>query len=76
MISPQSLLQRFGIVVGSLNQGFASHVILHGFFRWVEDPVVCSSGGWVDEAAGDTGDEEAVVDLELDRVFEGLLLLS
>ncbi len=30
----------------------------------------------MDEAAGDTGDEEAVVDLELDRVFEGLLLLS
>lgn len=36
--------------------------------------MVCAPRCWVDEAASNTCNEETVVDLELDGVFEGLLL--
>ena len=74
VICAQSCRQRLLVVVAALNQWLASDIVGHRFLGWVEDLVVAAAGGGVDETAGDAGDEEGVVDLELDGVHEGFRL--
>jgi len=57
-----------------LDKGFASHIVGHILLRWVENLVVTTSRGRVNETSCDAGDEETIVDLELDGVHERLAL--
>ena len=75
VVGAEALLQGVGVVVGALDEGLAGDVVLHVLLGGVEGGVVGSARGRVDEAAGDAGDEEGVVDLELDDVAELALLL-
>lgn len=75
VVRAEALLEGVGVVVGSLDQRLARHVIRHVGLGWVEDLVVGAAGRWVHEAAGDTGDEERVIYLELDGVLERFLRL-
>ena len=70
MVRRQALLQGVGVVVAALDERLARRVVRHGLLGGVEDGVVGAARGRVDEAAGDAGDEEGVVDLELDGVLE------
>jgi len=74
VVSFEALLQRIFVVVRSLDERLAGNVIRHFLLWGVEDLVVGSAGGGVDEAAGDAGHEQIVVDLQLDGVFERFLL--
>lgn len=76
MIGSQPFLQRICIVVGPLDKWFARHIILHRFLRRIEDLVIATAGGGMDEPASNAGNEEAIVDLKFDSVFQRLLLLS
>jgi len=58
VIDSQALLQGLGVVVGALDKGLAGDVVLHGLLGRVEGAVVRAARGRVDEAAGDTLDEE------------------
>jgi hypothetical protein len=40
MVGSKSFLQRVCIVIGTLDQGLASQVILHGLLGWIEDLVI------------------------------------
>lgn len=70
MVGHEALLQGVGVVVGALNEGLSSDVVLHVILGGVEDAVVRASGSRVNETSGDTGNEEGIVDLELDGVVE------
>lgn len=61
MVGAQTLLQSICIIVGSLDQWLAGHVILHCLSGWIKDLVICASGSRVNEPAGDSGDEEGVI---------------
>lgn len=74
MIRSQSLLKSFCVIIASLDQGLAGDVVLHSFLWWVEDFMVRPSRGRVDKAAGDTRDQQTIVDLQLDSMLERLLL--
>lgn len=73
VVGSQTLGESVGVVVGALDQGLAGDIVGHVALGGVEDLVVRTAGGGVDETAGDTSDEEGVVDLELDGVLELLL---
>jgi hypothetical protein len=73
VVSGQTLGESCLVVVGTLNEGLASDVVGHGLLGRVEDLVVRATGSGVDETAGDTGDEQVVVDAELNGVLERLL---
>jgi hypothetical protein len=73
VVGGQTLGEGGLVVVGTLDEGLAGDVVGHGLLGRVEDLVVRAAGGGVDETAGDTRDEQAVVDAELDGVLERLL---
>ena len=73
MVSCKTLLQRVGVVVGTLNQGLAGDIILHIVLGRVEDLVVRPSRGWVDKTSSNSGDQEGIVDLQLNSMLELLL---
>lgn len=75
MVGTETLLEGVGVVVAALDERLAGNVVLHVLLGRVEGCVVGSAGGGVDETAGDAGDEEAVVNLELDGVLELTLAL-
>lgn len=70
----QSLFQCFRVIVGSLDQRLAGDVVLHGLLRWVEHFVVRSSRGWMNESTRYAIHQELIVYLQLDRVFEWLVV--
>jgi hypothetical protein len=76
VVSSQALLEGLDIVVGTLDQGLAGNIVLHVVLRRVEDAVVRAAGRGVDQTAGDTGDQQSVINLELDGVVQLLLLLG
>ena len=76
MMCPQPFLQGICVIVGPLDKWFARHIILHRFFRRIEDLVIAAARGGMNEPASNTGNEEAIVDLKFDGVFQGFLLLS
>ncbi|KAH3668618.1 hypothetical protein OGAPHI_002372 [Ogataea philodendri] len=65
VVGDKSLLQSINVIVRSLDQWLASDVVLHLLLRRVEQLVVRSTGSWVDQSAGDTGNQQLVIDLEL-----------
>jgi hypothetical protein len=71
----EALLEGVGVVVGSLDQSLAGDIVNHLLLGGVEDLVVGSARGGVDQSAGDSGHQQIVGDLELHGLFEGLLLL-
>jgi hypothetical protein len=73
VVGSQTLLEGGLVVVGTLDEGLASDVVGHGLLGRVEDLVVRATGSGVDETAGDTRDEQLVVDAELNGVLERLL---
>lgn len=73
MVGDEPLLQGVGVVIGSLNERFARDVILHVVLGRVEDLVIGSSRGRVYKSSGDTGNEEAIVDLKFDGMLKLLL---
>lgn len=73
VVGSETLGQSLSIVIGALNQGLASDVVLHVGLGRVEDLVVRAAGGGVNQAASDTGHKQAVVNLELNGVLELLL---
>lgn len=73
VVGSQTLGQGVGVVVGALDQGLAGDIVGHVALGGVEDLVVRAAGGGVDETASDTGNEEGVVDLQLNGVLELLL---
>jgi hypothetical protein len=75
VVGGEALLEGLGVVVGALDEGLARDVVLHVHLGRVEGAVVGAARGRVDEAAGDAGDEQGVVDLELNGVLQGRLLL-
>lgn len=75
VVGDETLLEGFSIVVGTLDEGLAGDVVLHGDLGGSELLVVGATGGDVDQATGDAGDEEVVVDGELDNGVQGLLLV-
>jgi hypothetical protein len=76
VVGSQALLEGLDVVVGTLDQGLAGNIVLHVVLGGVEDTVVRATGRGVDQTTGDTGDQQSVVDLELDGVVENLLLLG
>lgn len=76
VVGGETLLERVGVVVGALDEGLAGEVVLHVDLGRVEGAVVGAARGGVDEAAGDAGDQQGVVDLELDGVLQRGLLLG
>lgn len=74
MICAQSLAQCLSIIVGSLDERLSSDIVFHKLLWWVKDLVVGSARGRVDQSAGDSVDEELVVNLQLDGVFQRLVL--
>ena len=76
MVRAQPLLECFGIVIGSLDQRLASHIVQHGLLRRAKHFVICTTRGWVDQSAGDPRDEKGIVNLQLHRMFEGFLLFG
>ena len=56
VVGGQSLLESIGVIVGSLHERFARHVVLHGLLGRVEGLVVGTARGWVDQSARDTRD--------------------
>jgi hypothetical protein len=76
VVGGEALLEGLGVVVGPLHQRLAGHVVPHGHLGRVEGGVVAAAGSRVDQAARDARDEQLVVDLELDRVLQGLLALA
>lgn len=75
VVSTEALLQCVRVIVAALDEGLASNVILHVLLGRVEGGVVRSAGRRVDKATGDAGDEERIVDLQLDGVLQLLLAL-
>lgn len=75
MIGAETLLQSFGVVVGALDKGLASHVILHILLGRVEGAVIAAAGGGMHEATRDALDEERVINLQLNGVLERLIPL-
>lgn len=75
VVGDETLLEGLGVVVGALDEGLAGEVVLHGDLGGSELLVVGATGGDVDQATCDTGDEEVVVDGELDNGVQGLLLV-
>jgi len=73
VVGSKALLEGLRVVVGALDKGLASDVILHVLLGRVEGAVVGASGSGVDEAAGNAGDEQGVVDLQLDSVLKLLV---
>ena len=73
VICDKALLEGFRVVVGALNERLAGDIVDHVALGRVEDLVVRTARGGVNETASDTRDEERVVDLELDCVLQGLL---
>jgi hypothetical protein len=73
MVRLEALVEGLSGVVGALDEGLASDVVDHVLLRGRELLVVGATGSGVDETTGDAGDEEVVVDEELDGVLEGLL---
>ena len=65
VVGDQSLLQGVFVVVRSLNQRLAGDVVGHVLLRRVEQLVVGSATGWVDQSAGDSRHQQLVVDLQL-----------
>src|SRR5689334_17941758 len=70
MVSRQSLLECLGIVVRTLNEGFAGDVVLHVRLWGVENLVIASTGGRMNEASSDAGNEQSIVNLKLNGMFE------
>lgn len=75
VVGCKALLQSIGVVVAALNKRLARHVVLHVVLRGVKGAVVAATGCRVDQTAGDTGDQQGVVDLQLDGVLELLVAL-
>lgn len=73
VVGGQTLGEGGLVVIGTLDEGLASDVVGHGLLGRVEDLVVRTTGSGVNETTGDTGDEQAVVDAELNGVLERLL---
>lgn len=73
MVGTEALLERFGVVIGALDERLTRHVIGHIGLGWVEDLMVGPARGGVDEAASDTRDEEGIINLELNCVLERLV---
>ena len=74
MIGGQPFLEGVCVIIGPLDEGLASHVVLHAFFGRIECLVVGSARGGVDQPASDAGYKESVVDFELNSMFQGLAL--
>jgi hypothetical protein len=70
VIRDKALLQGFLIVIRSLDQRFAAHIIRHLLLGRVEDLVICPARSGVDETASDSSYEQTVFDLELHCMFE------
>lgn len=73
MVGSQTLGQGVGVVIGTLDQGLAGDVVLHVILGGVEDLVVGTAGGRVDETAGDTSHQQGIINLQLNGVLELLL---
>lgn len=73
MVGSQTLGQGVGVVIGTLNQRLAGDVVLHVILRWVEDLVVRTAGGRMDETTGDTSHQQGIINLQLNGVLELLL---
>lgn len=73
VVSRKTLLQRLGVVIGTLNQGLAGDIILHIVLGRVEDLVVRPSRGRVDKTSRNSGDQEGIVDLKLNSMLELLV---
>lgn len=76
MIRGQTSLESLLVIVASLDEGLTRDVVGHGSLGRVEDLVVRPARRRVDETAGDAGNEEAVVDLQLNRMHQLLLVRS
>ena len=70
VVGSQSLLESSLVVVASLDQGLASDIIGHVRLGGVEDLVVRSAGRRVDETTSNSGNEEIIVNAELDSMLE------
>lgn len=73
VICAQSLLQYLGVVVGSLDQRLAGDVVLHRFLGRVEDLVVGSTRGRMNQTAGDSINEQLILYLQFDGMFQRLV---
>lgn len=75
VVGDETLLESLGVVVGALDEGLTGDVVLHGDLGGSELLVVGATGGDVDQATSDAGDEEVVIDGELDNGVQALLLV-
>lgn len=70
MVGGQPLFESLCVVIRPLDQRLSGEVVGHGLFWRRELLVIGASRGRMDEASGDTGDEERVLHAELDGVVE------
>lgn len=73
VVGSEALGECVGIVIGTLDQRLAGNVVLHLLLGRVEDLVVRAARGRVHQTAGDTGDEQGVVNLQFNGVLKFLL---
>ena len=76
VVGRKTLLKRLGVVIRALDEGLAGGVVGHGHLGGVEDLVVRAARGGVDETASDAGDEQGIIDLQLNGVLQGLVALA
>jgi hypothetical protein len=74
VVGTETLAESALVVVGTLDERLAGHIVDHAGLRRVEDLVVRAAGGGVHKATGDTGNKKLVGDLELDGVLQRLVL--
>lgn len=76
VVCPKTLLQGVGVVVGALDQRFTGDIVLHLLLGRVEDLVVRAARSRVDQAASNSGNQEGIIDLQLNGVLKLLLALG
>jgi hypothetical protein len=74
VVGTETLAESALVVVGTLDERLAGHIVDHAGLGRVEDLVVRAAGGGVHEAASDAGNKKLVGDLELDGVLQRLRL--
>jgi hypothetical protein len=73
VVRGQSLLEGLSIVVRPLDQRLAGYIILHILLGGVEDLVVRTSRGRVDQATRYPCNQQRIINLQLDGVVQLLL---
>lgn len=75
VVGHKALLEGLGVVVGALDKGLASDVVLHGDLGGSKLPMVRAARGNVDQASSDAGHQQVVVNGQLDNGIQVLLLV-